>query len=129
MTGRYDLISLFTDSLRFTATNVPRLKRLGVTHVLNAAEGNSHMHVNTSADFYAHTGITYHGIAASDTDHFDLSVYFEAAAEFIGKALTYRGGRGEEERPGGGGGTDPELGRCRLVSFKIDSQGRLSNLI
>ncbi|XP_024920198.1 dual specificity protein phosphatase 3-like isoform X2 [Cynoglossus semilaevis] len=79
---------------QFTATNVPRLKRLGVTHVLNAAEGNSHMHVNTSADFYAHTGITYHGIAASDTDHFDLSVYFEAAAEFIGKALTYRGGRG-----------------------------------
>ncbi|XP_028840920.1 dual specificity protein phosphatase 3-like [Denticeps clupeoides] len=79
----------------FVATNVMRLKRMGVSHVLNAAEGNSFMHVNTSAEFYAGTGITYHGIPASDTDHFDLSVYFEEAAEFIEKALAYKHGKGK----------------------------------
>ncbi|XP_047427039.1 dual specificity protein phosphatase 3-like [Mugil cephalus] len=78
----------------FVATNVMRLKRLGITHILNAAEGNSFMHVNTSAEFYAGTGIIYHGIPASDTDHFDISVYFEEAADFIEKALAYKNGKG-----------------------------------
>ncbi|XP_015260599.1 PREDICTED: dual specificity protein phosphatase 3-like [Cyprinodon variegatus] len=79
----------------FVATNVMRLKRLGITHILNAAEGNSFMHVNTSADFYAGSGIVYHGIPANDTDHFDISVYFEEAADFIKKALAYKNGKGK----------------------------------
>uniref|UniRef100_A0A8C6UYJ8 Dual specificity protein phosphatase n=1 Tax=Neogobius melanostomus TaxID=47308 RepID=A0A8C6UYJ8_9GOBI len=79
----------------FVASNVLRLKRLGITHILNAAEGNSFMHVNTSADFYGGSGITYHGIPASDTDHFDISVYFEEAADFIAKALAYKNGKGK----------------------------------
>ncbi|XP_072224391.1 dual specificity protein phosphatase 3-like [Leuresthes tenuis] len=79
----------------FVATNVMRLKRLGITHVLNAAEGNSFMHVNTNAEFYADTGITYHGVPASDTDHFDISIYFEEAADFIEKALAYKKGKGK----------------------------------
>ncbi|XP_077412476.1 dual specificity protein phosphatase 3-like [Vanacampus margaritifer] len=78
----------------FVATNMTRLKRLGITHILNAAEGNSFMHVNTSTEFYAGTGITYHGVAASDTDHFDISVYFEEAADFIEEALAYKNGKG-----------------------------------
>ncbi|XP_035036977.2 dual specificity protein phosphatase 3 [Hippoglossus stenolepis] len=77
------------------ALNVLRLKRLGITHILNAAEGNSLMHVNTNAEFYAGTGFIYHGIPASDFDHFDLSVYFEEAADFIGKALAYNNGKGK----------------------------------
>lgn len=80
---------------RFGATNVMRLQRLGVTHVLNAAEGNSLMHVNTNAEFYAGTGIVYHGMPASDTDHFDLSVYFEEGADFIEKALAFKNGKGK----------------------------------
>ncbi|XP_028310609.1 dual specificity protein phosphatase 3-like [Gouania willdenowi] len=79
----------------FVATNVMRLKRLGITHILNAAEGNSYMHVNTNAEFYADTSIVYHGIAASDTDHFDISVYFEEGADFIEKALAYKNGKGK----------------------------------
>ncbi|XP_035470396.2 dual specificity protein phosphatase 3-like [Scophthalmus maximus] len=79
----------------FVAMNVMRLKRLGVTHILNAAEGNSFMHVNTNAEFYAGTGVLYKGIPASDTDHFDISVYFEEAADFIGKALAYKNGKGK----------------------------------
>ncbi|XP_068192184.1 dual specificity protein phosphatase 3-like [Antennarius striatus] len=79
----------------FVAMNVMRLKRKGVTHILNAAEGNSFMHVNTNAEFYSGSGITYHGIPASDTDHFDISVYFEEAADFIEKALAYKKGKGK----------------------------------
>uniref|UniRef100_A0A8C2WW35 Dual specificity protein phosphatase n=1 Tax=Cyclopterus lumpus TaxID=8103 RepID=A0A8C2WW35_CYCLU len=79
----------------FVAMDVMRLKRQSVTHILNAAEGNSFMHVNTNAEFYAGTGIIYHGIPASDTDHFDISVYFEEAAEFIEKALVYKNGKGK----------------------------------
>ncbi|XP_038548417.1 dual specificity protein phosphatase 3-like isoform X1 [Micropterus salmoides] len=78
----------------FVAMNVMRLKRQGITHILNAAEGNSFMHVNTNAEFYAGTGVIYHGVPASDTDHFDISVYFEEAADFIEKALAYKNGKG-----------------------------------
>ncbi|KAG7459633.1 hypothetical protein MATL_G00212690 [Megalops atlanticus] len=79
----------------FVAQNIMRLQKLGVTHILNAAEGNSFMHVNTNAEFYAGSGITYHGMQASDTDHFDLSVFFEEGADFIEKALAYKDGKGK----------------------------------
>lgn len=79
---------------RFAAMNVMLLKQQGITHVLNAAEGNSLMHVDTSAEFYAGTGIIYHGIPANDTDHFDIGSYFEEAADFIAKALIYKNGKG-----------------------------------
>nr|XP_057921845.1 dual specificity protein phosphatase 3 isoform X2 [Doryrhamphus excisus] len=79
----------------FVAQNAMRLQKLGVTHVLNMAEGTSFMHVNTSADFYAGTGITYHGIQANDTEQFDLSAFFEEGADFIDKALAHnKGSRG-----------------------------------
>lgn len=72
-----------------------RLQKLGVTHVLNVAEGTSFMHVNTSAEFYAGTGITYHGIPANDTEQFNLSAFFEEGADFIDKALAHNNGKGE----------------------------------
>ncbi|KAJ0016130.1 hypothetical protein NQD34_014420 [Periophthalmus magnuspinnatus] len=79
----------------FVAQNTMRLQKLGVTHVLNVAEGTSFMHVNTSAEFYAGTGITYHGISANDTEQFNLSAYFEEGAEFIDKALAHNNGKGK----------------------------------
>ncbi|XP_061519908.1 uncharacterized protein dusp3a isoform X1 [Phycodurus eques] len=78
----------------FVAQNTMRLQKLGVTHVLNMAEGTSFMHVNTSADFYAGTGIVYHGIKANDTEQFDLSAFFEEGAGFIDKALAHNNGKG-----------------------------------
>lgn len=72
-----------------------RLQRLGVTHVLNAAEGKSFMHVNTNAEFYEGTGITYHGIRANDTEHFNLSKYFEESTDFIEKALAQKDGKNQ----------------------------------
>jgi len=72
-----------------------RLQKLGVTHILNVAEGNSFMHVNTSGEFYTGSGIAYHGIRANDTEHFSLDAYFEEAAGFIDKALAHNNGKGE----------------------------------
>lgn len=79
----------------FVAQNVMRLQKLGITHILNVAEGNSFMHVNTSAEFYAGTGITYHGIKANDTQQFNLSAFFEEGADFIEKAQTHNNGKGK----------------------------------
>ncbi|XP_068516967.1 dual specificity protein phosphatase 3 isoform X2 [Anas acuta] len=77
----------------FIAKNITKLQRLGITHVLNAAEGKSFMHVNTNAEFYEGTGIRYHGIKANDTQEFNLSRYFEEAADFIEKALSQKDGQ------------------------------------
>uniref|UniRef100_A0A5F8H2P2 Uncharacterized protein n=1 Tax=Monodelphis domestica TaxID=13616 RepID=A0A5F8H2P2_MONDO len=75
------------------AQDLARLKQLGITHVLNAAEGLSFMHVNTNAQFYEGTNITYLGIKANDTEEFNLSAYFEKAADFIGSALAQKNGK------------------------------------
>ncbi|TNN84776.1 Dual specificity protein phosphatase 3 [Liparis tanakae] len=79
----------------FVAQNTMRLQKLGVTHILNVAEGTSFMHVNTSVEFYAGTGITYHGIQANDTEQFVLSAVFEEGADFIDKALAHNNGKGK----------------------------------
>ncbi|KAM6898300.1 dual specificity protein phosphatase 3 [Lycodopsis pacificus] len=79
----------------FVAQNAMRLQKLGVTHVLNVAEGTSFMHVNTSVEFYTGTGITYHGIQANDTQRFVLSAFFEEGADFIDKALAHNNGKGK----------------------------------
>ncbi|KAF7705325.1 dual specificity protein phosphatase 3 [Silurus meridionalis] len=79
----------------FVAQNVMRLQRLGITHILNTAEGNSFMHVNTNSEFYAGSGITYHGIKANDTEQFNLSAFFEEGADFIDKALAHANGKGK----------------------------------
>ncbi|OCT62587.1 dual specificity protein phosphatase 3 [Xenopus laevis] len=77
----------------YIVQNVIRLNRLGITHIINAAEGNSLMHVNTNAAFYSGTGIAYLGIKANDTPHFDLSFHFEEASDFISQALSQKNGR------------------------------------
>ncbi|KAF4091704.1 hypothetical protein AMELA_G00039810 [Ameiurus melas] len=81
--------------LRTVATNVKLLQQLRVTHILNAAEGDSYMHVNTGAEYYVDTGIIYHGVPANDMDYFNLSIYFEECADFIAQALAYKGDRGK----------------------------------
>ncbi|XP_025927045.1 dual specificity protein phosphatase 3 isoform X2 [Apteryx mantelli] len=87
-------IHLLTEQFKgFIAKNIMRLQRLGITHVLNAAEGKSFMHVNTNAEFYEGTGIRYHGIKANDTQEFNLSRYFEEAADFIEQALSQKDGQ------------------------------------
>ncbi|XP_010160670.1 inactive dual specificity phosphatase 27-like [Antrostomus carolinensis] len=73
------------------AVNKSRLKRLGITHVLNAAHGTG---VYTGPGFYNGLNIQYLGIEVDDFPDMDISKHFRPAAEFLDEALlTYRGKR------------------------------------
>ncbi|XP_069000889.1 dual specificity phosphatase 29-like [Embiotoca jacksoni] len=69
-----------------TALERPGLKDLGVTHILNAAEGKCN-NVLTGADYYSDMGIQYYGVEADDKPTFSISQYFCPAAHFIHGAL------------------------------------------
>ncbi|XP_007894018.2 LOW QUALITY PROTEIN: serine/threonine/tyrosine-interacting-like protein 2 [Callorhinchus milii] len=66
------------------AVNKGRLKRLGISHVLNAAHNTG---VYTRPEFYAGMEIQYLGIEADDFPDVDLSKYFRKGAEFLDEAL------------------------------------------
>ncbi|XP_075872322.1 dual specificity protein phosphatase 13A-like [Nelusetta ayraudi] len=72
------------------AQNKSALQNLGVTHVLNAAHSKRGSKGNQS--FYG-SSFVYCGIPADDSSHFDLDVYFQAAADFIHKALKSPNGK------------------------------------
>ncbi|KAJ8013509.1 hypothetical protein DPEC_G00030520 [Dallia pectoralis] len=63
------------------------LQKLGMTHILNAAEGTWN-NVDTGAEYYSDIDLVYYGVAAEDTTTFDLSKYFFSAAEFIDQTLS-----------------------------------------
>ena len=64
-----------------------KLKEIGVTHVLNVAEGNSPYHVNLTAEFYDNTDITYKGIRAEDSHKFSFKPHFKEICDYIDTAL------------------------------------------
>ncbi|XP_077012969.1 serine/threonine/tyrosine-interacting-like protein 2 [Tamandua tetradactyla] len=71
------------------AVNKGRLKRLGITHILNAAHGTG---VYTGPEFYTGLEIQYLGVEVDDFPDVDISQHFRKAAEFLDEALlTYRG--------------------------------------
>uniref|UniRef100_A0A2K5D9I8 Serine/threonine/tyrosine interacting like 2 n=1 Tax=Aotus nancymaae TaxID=37293 RepID=A0A2K5D9I8_AOTNA len=71
------------------AVNKGRLKRLGITHILNAAHGTG---VYTGPEFYTGLEIQYLGVEVDDFPEVDISQHFRKAAEFLDEALlTYRG--------------------------------------
>ncbi|XP_061519979.1 dual specificity phosphatase 29-like [Phycodurus eques] len=69
-----------------TAKDKLKLKKLGITHILNAAEGTWN-NVDTGPGYYGDMSVAYHGVVASDKPSFDLSQYFFTAARFIRTAL------------------------------------------
>ncbi|XP_059180330.1 dual specificity phosphatase 29-like [Centropristis striata] len=69
-----------------TAKDKHNLKRLGITHILNAAEGTWN-NVDTGAGYYSDMNIVYYGVVAEDVTTFNLSQYFFSAAGFIEKTL------------------------------------------
>ncbi|KAG5851599.1 hypothetical protein ANANG_G00053360 [Anguilla anguilla] len=74
---------------KMVAVNKSRLKRMGITHVLNAAHGTG---VYTGTDFYAGMNIQYHGIEVDDFPSADISPFLRSAAEFLDEALlTHKG--------------------------------------
>ncbi|XP_061646984.1 dual specificity phosphatase 29-like isoform X1 [Phyllopteryx taeniolatus] len=70
---------------RKTALERPGLKEMGITHVLNAAEGK-YNNVLTGAHYY--TDIQYFGIEADDKPTFNISQFFCPATQFISEALS-----------------------------------------
>ncbi|KAM3836744.1 serine/threonine/tyrosine-interacting-like protein 2 isoform 1-T1 [Vipera latastei] len=71
------------------AVNKGQLKRLGITHILNAAHGTG---VYTGPDFYNGMNIQYLGIEVDDFPDEDITKHFRPAAEFLDEALlTCRG--------------------------------------
>ncbi|XP_029384377.1 dual specificity phosphatase 29 [Echeneis naucrates] len=70
-----------------TAKDKLGLKRLGITHILNAAEGTWN-NVDTGAGYYSDVGMVYYGVVAEDVPSFDLSQHFVSAARFIEETLS-----------------------------------------
>ncbi|XP_043965289.1 serine/threonine/tyrosine-interacting-like protein 2 [Gambusia affinis] len=71
------------------AVNKARLKRMGITHILNTAHGTG---VYTGQAFYANMDIQYRGIELDDFPDADIAAHFRPAAEFLDEALlTHKG--------------------------------------
>ncbi|XP_026164736.1 dual specificity phosphatase DUPD1 [Mastacembelus armatus] len=71
-----------------TALERPGLRDLGITHVLNAAEGKWN-NVLTGADYYSDMDIHYYGVEADDKPTFNISQYFCPSTQFIHEALSH----------------------------------------
>ncbi|XP_024913859.1 dual specificity phosphatase DUPD1-like [Cynoglossus semilaevis] len=70
-----------------TARDKYKIKKLGITHILNAAEGTWN-NVDTGPGYYGDMDIVYYGVVAEDIATFDLSQYFFSGAQFIEKTLS-----------------------------------------
>ena len=71
--------------------NIEYLKKVGITHVLNTAEGSMFATVDTSAEYYKEAGIKYLGLQLLDTPSANISQYFEQGADFIESCLNAGG--------------------------------------
>ncbi|MBN3294940.1 DUPD1 phosphatase, partial [Amia calva] len=69
-----------------TALDRYNLEKMGMTHILNAADGK--WNVGTGPEYYSDINIDYYGVEAEDIPSFDLSVFFYPAAQFIDHALS-----------------------------------------
>ncbi|KAG9341131.1 hypothetical protein JZ751_019885 [Albula glossodonta] len=74
-----------------TARDKARLSHLGITHIVNAADGPRR--INTGPQFYSDMTVDYHGVEAADHPDFNLSPFFYPTAEFIQTALSKKGKR------------------------------------
>lgn len=72
---------------RGAAKNTFYLKKAGVTHVLNTAEGTRQGLVDTNQNFYRPFGIKYKGLKLLDVAQTNIAMYFSEVAEFIDEAL------------------------------------------
>jgi len=65
------------------AKNKQYLRRIGITHILNTAEGNKSGMVNTSKDYYRDTNMKYMGVQLLDLPVTNISAHFAETADFI----------------------------------------------
>ncbi|XP_053548865.1 dual specificity protein phosphatase 13 [Bombina bombina] len=71
------------------ASDKNKLKKIGITHILNAAHSSWECKDNIEYG----PDIEYYGITAEDCPDFDISVYLRPGAEFINKALNTPNGK------------------------------------
>lgn len=74
-----------------TAKNKKYLQMLGITHLLNAAEGKKYGFVHTDENYYFDAKIKYLGLPLADLPHVDISKYFDIVVSFIDEALSNNG--------------------------------------
>jgi len=72
---------------RGAAKNKNYLKLIGVTHVVNTAEGVHFCQINTGAYFYRDVNIKYMGLNILDVPHAKISIHFQETADFIDRAI------------------------------------------
>ncbi|CAF1096038.1 unnamed protein product [Rotaria sordida] len=70
-----------------------KLKKLGFTHILNAAEGRKFGQINTSATYYEEVGIKYKGFSIIDSPGYKIGTHFEEAIQFLEEALNNKKNR------------------------------------
>ena len=78
-----------------SARNIRFLQRMGITHVLNCAEGvwTDYSFVDLTEEYYEGTGITYLGLQVWDSTKVRMTPYFGCANDFIAMALDGGGGK------------------------------------
>jgi len=76
---------------RGAAKNAFYLKKIGVTHVLNTAEGKRSGLVDTNENFYYPYGIKYKGLKLLDVAQTNIAVHFAEVAQYIDEALSSGG--------------------------------------
>ncbi|CAF1104920.1 unnamed protein product [Adineta steineri] len=70
-----------------------KLKQLGFTHILNAAEGRKFGQINTCATYYEEAGIKYLGFSIIDNPTYQIGMHFEEAIKFLEEALNNKKNR------------------------------------
>lgn len=60
---------------------------MGITRILNAAEGRGWSSVDTNAKYYQDIGIEYLGFQLDDVPSESISPFFQQATEFIDEGL------------------------------------------
>lgn len=78
-------------SYRNTAKNLNLLLSLGITHVVNAAQGIGFGMVDTNEQFYRPFNIQYMGLALCDDPNVAINEYFDSVSNFIDDALSQKG--------------------------------------
>lgn len=73
---------------RGSARNKSYLKLIGISHVINCAEGVHFCQTNTGSYYYQDIGIKYMGLNILDVPEAKISIHFHETADFIERALS-----------------------------------------
>jgi hypothetical protein len=81
--GSKPFYSVCTFIFSRAAENKQFLRKIGITHILNTAEGHGLGMVNTGKEYYRDTNIKYMGVQLQDQPTTNISAHFAETADFI----------------------------------------------